>query len=410
MFRQRCRSVVLVCAALFPSVAGASQLFDVNAQTTSGSPQTLNVGSGNLPNLVKNLITNTDQFESLNNQDVSATLRYAGINNAILITKNSSDTSATVRIPSIGLTRTFNAANADDLKNQIIDYIKKNGASEYGRFLRVVNQNSDVGVTDGNPLATTSMLADHQYFTFGLEPAPFPVDAPGKLDSAVAPTLRFNFRGGVANTNAGSGYFLNGAFDVDFRFSNRVGLVFSSPLMYRNFQGANIYETGSQAALPIAILPARGDRSLSWTVTPSGSLGAAGSLELASGGTFAGGGVTSSLSYQLDTFTFTLADHYSYFHGYPIHFGDYHFNTDLEQQVLKNGLKVTKSFGQTLYLDGNITYTNFLDHAAIRNYLTPGAGIGVRFGTGAGLRVGYAADLASGFTVHQGNVQLYFNY
>jgi hypothetical protein len=110
MFRKRCRLVVLVCAALFPSVAGASQLFDVNAQTTSSSPQSINVGSGNLPNLVKNLITNSDQFASLNNRDVSATLRYAGIN-AILIAKNSSDTSATVRIPSIGLTKTFNAAN-----------------------------------------------------------------------------------------------------------------------------------------------------------------------------------------------------------------------------------------------------------------------------------------------------------
>ena len=409
MFRKRCCWIVLACA-LFATVVRGSQLFDINAQTTSGSAQNINVGSGNLPNLLKNLITNSDQFVSLNNRDVSATLRYGGINNAVLITKNSSDTAATVRIPSIGLTKTFNAANAGDLKNQIIDYIKRNGATEYGRFLRVVNQKSDVGVTDGNPLATTAMLADHQYFTFGLEPAPFPVDTPNQLDSAVAPTLRFNFRGGVANTDAGSGYFLNAAFDMDFRFSNRVGLVFSSPLMYRNFQGANIYETGSQAALPIAILPTRGDRSLSWTVAPSGSLGAAGSLELASGGTFAGGGVTSSLSYPIDTFTFTLADHYSYYHGYPIHFGDYHFNTDLEQQIVKNGLKVTKSFGQTLYLDGNITYTNFLDHAAIRNYWTPGAGIGVRFGTGAGLRVGYAADLAGGFTVHQGNVQLYFNY
>lgn len=395
---------------LWAGVDRAADLFSVGAQTTSGPSQTLTVSGSNLPDLVTNLIKNEKQFASLNNRDVSASLRYAGINNAISITKNAANTAATVKIPSIGLTKTFAAANADDLKNQVIDYVKQNGASEYGRFLRVVNQSTTSGVTDGNPLAATAMLADHQYFTFGLQPAPFPSERPQRLDSVAAPNLRFDFAGGVTHSAEGNGYFVDGAFDFALRFGDRVGLVFSTPLRYRNLQGSNTYEAGEEVALPISILPPRGNGGLSWRLTPAGMVGAAGSLELAAGGTFAGGGITSSLSYEVGGFTLTLADHYSYFRGYPIDVGDYHFSTNLEQQPLKNGLKLTKSFGDALLLDANVTYTALLNRAAVRRYWTPGAGIAVRFGPNAGVRVGYAADLASGYRAQQGNVQLYFNY
>lgn len=400
-----------VLTAFMAGAATAQDLFNVSAQSTSGASQSVNVAGGNLTNLVSHLIKNEDQFSPLQNRDISATLRYADISDAIVIRKNAANTSATVLIPSIGLNKTFTAANSDDLKNQIIDYVKKNGATEYGRFLRVVNEQSVVGVTDGNPLAATAMLADHQYGMFGLEPAPFPTGQPAdSLDAVCAPRFRLDVSGGIENTRVGTGYFVRGALDTAFRFSDRVGLVFSTPLLYRNIDGANIYEAGEEIALPLVIVPTRGDRSLSWTLSPYGAVGAAGSVELAAGGTFAGGGLTSSLSYSISGFTFSLADHYSYFHGYPLQLGDYHFRTDLEQQVLKNGLKISKSFAGALFVDAGITYTNFLDRAAIRNYWSPGSGIGIRFGEHAGLRFGYQADLAGGLRVHEGNVLIYLNY
>jgi hypothetical protein len=389
----------------------AEDLFLITARTTTGTPQALRVGSNNLPDLVTNLIKSEQEFIPLQNRDVSAVLRYAGIDNAITIRKNANNTSATVDIPSTGLHKTFTAANENDLKNQIIDYVKKNGAAEYAKFLRVINRQSDAGVTDGNPLAATALLADHQYEVFGLQAAPFPLGATtDPLDRVSTPRFRFDVSGGAARTDQGDGYFVSGAIDVGFRFADRVGLVFSTPFAYRTIEGANIYTTGEEIAVPIGILPPTGDRSLSWTVTPAGMLGAAGSLELAAGGTFAGGGITSSLSYQLGSTTLTLADHYSYFHGYPIDFGNFRFDTNLEQQVLKNGLKVTQSFGRSAFVDASITYTSLLNPAATTYYWTPAAGVGVRFGAHAGLRVGYQGDFAHGYTVHGGILQLYFNY
>jgi hypothetical protein len=391
-------------------VAQSADLFVVNAQTTSGTPASLTVTGHNLSDLVTNLVQSRKQFAALNGRDASATLQYGGIRNAITITKNAASTAATVTIPSIGLTKTFGAASADDLKNQIIDYVRQNGASDYGRFLRVVNQSTVVGVADGNPLAATSMLAGHQYFTFGLQPAPWPVASPQALDTNSAANVRFDASAGAVREGGGNGYFASGAFDVAVRFAAPVNLVFSTPFLYRNFEGSNTYEVGEEVALPIGIIPPKGSDSLSWTLTPAGMAGAAGSLELAAGGTFAGGGITSSLSYQIGSLTFTLADHYSYFRGYPIHVGDYSFETDLEQQILKNGLKITQSFGDALFLDASITHTDLLNRADVRRWWTPGAGIGVRFDPHAGIRVGYSGDFARGYTSNGGNVQVYFNY
>ena len=116
------------------------------------------------------------------------------------------------------------------------------------------------------------------------------------------------------------------------------------------------------------------------------------------------------MSYQLAATTFTLANQYSYFHGYPIRLGDYHFDTDLDQQVLKNGGKVTQSFGKSFFVDAGLTYTNFLNRAAVSYWWTPAAGVGIRFGPHAGIRIGYQGDFANGFTVHGGVAQVYFNY
>lgn len=405
---------VTLAAALVLILAASGRgedLFLMTARTTSGSAQTLRVGSNNLPDLVTNLIKNEQQFTPLQNRDIAATLRYAGVNNAITIRKNAANTSATVDIPSTGLHKTFTAANENDLKNQIIDYVKTNGAAEYAKFLRDINQHSDAGVTDGNPLAATALLADHQFEVFGLEPATFSLgNPPDALDRVSAPRFRVDLSGGMSRSDNGNGYFVSGAIDVGMRLADQVGLVCSTPFTYRNLQGANVFMSGEEIALPIGILPPRGDGTLSWTLTPAGTLGAAGSLELAAGGTFAGGGITSSLSYRLGSTTFTLADHYSYFHGYPIDVGSYNFDTNLEQQVVKNGLKITQAFGPHAFVDASITYTNFLTPAAVSGYWTPAAGAGVRFNDHAGLRVGYQGDFAKGFTVHGGVVQLYFNY
>lgn len=394
------------------AIARAADPFSVNAQTTSGSPQAVTASGSSLPDLVSNLIKSESQFAPLADRNISAGLRYGNVNNAIVITRNSTGTSATVAIPSINFQKTFTAGNSHDLNKQVEDFARKNGASTYGRFIRSIDQQSDLGLIDGNPLAATSLLAGQAYHQFGLMPEPFQPGQrwPNPLDQVAVPRLSFDLGGGATHSATGNGYFGRGEFSFGLRFSDRVGLALATPFLYREIGGANSFEAGEEVSLPILLLPPNGDRTFSWLLTPTASGGAAGSLDMASGGTFVGGSITSSLSYQFSGFVFTLANHFSYFHGLAVGGGQYKLDTDLEQELFKNGVKVTRFFGNSLFIDAGVTYTNSLQKAAVREYWSPEAGVGYRFSENAGLRVGYAGDFGPGFVVNGGSVQFYFNY
>jgi hypothetical protein len=407
------RVVIYVVPALMVlvSIARADAPFVLSAQSTSGTPQSVTASGSSVVNLVRDVIKDQGAFSGFSNESSTATLRYGGVNNAIDFSKNAAGTSATVAIPAIHFQKTFTGNSSHDVERQIEDFARKNGASIYGDFLKSINQHSPIGVTDGNPLAATALLADYSYTQFGLTPAPFAFENPmQKLDATAEPRWRFDSWGGYAHSDAGSGYFAGGAFALDFRFGSRVGLTLATPFTYRNVEGANIFNVGEEASLPILAIVPKGDRSLSWLLTPTLMAGASGSLDAAAGGTFAGGGLTSSLSYQIATFTFTLADQLDYFHGFPIDAGRYKFDTNLDQEVLKNGLKVTKIFNNSLFVDASITRSDFLQRADIDHYWTPGAGFGLRFGQNAGLRIGYFGDFGHRFTANGGNVTFYLNY
>ena len=64
--------------------------------------------------------------------------------------------------------RTFTGTNQSNLEKQIENYAKRNGANVYGNFIRSINETSDLGVTDGNPLAATAIFARQAYSQFGL--------------------------------------------------------------------------------------------------------------------------------------------------------------------------------------------------------------------------------------------------
>lgn len=394
------------------SISRAGDPFTVSVQTTSGTPMSNSVSGATLPDLISNVVNAQNEFSGYSNRDISASVKYGGLNNAIEVSKNAAGTSATLTIPSIGFTKTFTGTSSSDLKDQIINYGKKNGANIYGDFVRSINTNTDLGVTDGNPLATTAMLSNQAFYQFGLQPAPIMPGqgVPNPLDQVATANVRFDLNVGYSHTDDSSGYFAQFALSLGFKFGDRVGLVFSTPFMYRSVDGADVFHIGEEISLPILLIEPQGDKSFSWLVTPEVMGAVAGSYDLATGGTFIGGGATSSLSYAFGGFVFTLADQLEYFHGFPFSFSDYKFETNLDQAVLKNGVKVTKFFGDALFVDAGITYTQFLQHADIGEYWSPSLSIGMRLGPYSGIRLGYLGDFGKGYTVHSGTVELYFNY
>ena len=386
----------------------AQSPFSISAQTTTGTPTQATVSGSSVVDLVDNLIESQQQFAGFQNQAFDASLNYGAINNAIQFQRNAAGTSATVTIPSTGFTRTFTGTSEADVRKKIEDFLVKEGAHEYAKFLKTVNQRSLLGVTDGNPQAATALLSNSAFFRFGLQRSPLDARSlAGTTPSGAG--LRFDATAGLIDTDEGDGYYINGALATVARLGDRIGLAFASPFSYRDVEGAQVYMGGIEAALPIVLVKPMMGRGLVWQVTPDVVGAAAGSVDMAAGGTFFGGGVTSSLSVPFgDTAAITIGNGIYLFEGYPLDIAGYSWDTDLSQQVFKNGIKLTQNLGP-VYLDAGATYTNFLQDAAVKNYWTPTIGIGTGAGS-VGIRVAYQGDFADGYRSHGGNVSIYLNY
>src|SRR4051812_9796369 len=193
----------LVVISIIVMVASPSRAADPFTLTATGGTRTVSVSSNDVSNLAGNLINNEDQFISLANTNVNGTLRYGSLNNAVLFTRNAAGTSASITIPSTGFSKTFTATNENDLQNQIEDFFRKNGAEAYARFLRSINEGTTLGVTDGNPLAVTALMADASFNRFGfLSP---------RFEMPQTPPLGRGFNahvdGGFSDSDDGDGWY-----------------------------------------------------------------------------------------------------------------------------------------------------------------------------------------------------------
>jgi hypothetical protein len=378
-------------------IARAGDPFSLDA---TGSSSSVNVAGNSLPKLTTNLIESKGQFASLSGQTVSASLNYGGVDNAIQLTRNASGTTATLTIPSTGFTKTYNTSSAEETQKQINHDLKQGTLNTYSQFLGLINDHTSIGVTDGNPLATTALMADSSYYTFGFIAPKLNL----KDYSGLPKGFDFHVNGGTSDSNKADGYWVEGGGGFTFRINERLALSLNLDFLYRNVQGANIYNLSNTDGLEIMIIkPALNGDGLSWVVTPAFAIGGGWSYDLAAGGIPIGGQVTSALAYQAGAFTFVLANQYGFYDGLPISWNDFKYDTDVNQQIIKNGVQVVYHFGNA-FADAGLSYTNFLQSAAIPNYFTPDVGIGVRLGGSSSIRVGYHGDFGDGFTDSGGNL------
>src|SRR5437867_1096383 len=144
----------------------AGDLFEIEMTSPGVTPVT--VTGSSLADLVSKAIKSENGFFAFADRDRTATFKYAGVENAIQITINAGETSATLEVPITGFAKTFSGASSDELKNQVVDFLKKDGTAQLANFYREINAGSLVAVTDGNPHSSTALLADRAYDQFGM--------------------------------------------------------------------------------------------------------------------------------------------------------------------------------------------------------------------------------------------------
>ena len=221
--------------------------------------------------------------------------------------------------------------------------------------------------------------------------------------------MDLNFAAGGSNSSNGDGWYTDGGFGGTVRITDRIGLSISVDARYREVGGAAIYEIENTDALPILLIAPGYGGGLSWTVTPAFVIAFGGSWDLAAGGFPIGGQVTSSLAYEVGPWTFVMANQVGYYNGLNVDYSDFQYDTDVDQTICKNGLQAIYSFNRA-FVDAGITYTNFLNNAAVSEYWSPVAGIGVHFSRASGVRLGYHGDFGPGFDNNGADLQFFFAY
>jgi hypothetical protein len=324
-------------------------------------------------------------------------ITYAGVANAITlhVTEDANGVHAVLKAVG-GVEQKFDAADRDELQTKIEDYLKKEGAKDWAKFLREMNRRSVAGVTDGNPLSTTARLADGAFQRYAFDPVTV-LRLSHKNDDTSGFTLRLEPTVGTAKANGFEGKTAALPITLGGRFNEHVGLLFTLTPAVRQIEDANIFNIGLELGLPITFLAPEDGHKLLWQVTPFAVGGVGGSVDLIGGGVIVGGGLASALAYQFGPVILSMGNEIVIFKGMPVGWGDYEFDPGISQQILKNGLKLTLPLGRHFYADAGIVHTKFLQDAAVDSYVTPSAGIGWLSGGVVNLRAGVAADLGDGW-------------
>jgi hypothetical protein len=395
-------ALMFMCACT--AAANAGDIFRITATDTGSSPiSPVTITGNSIIDIVEAGINTTGSLAGFQSRDTSLSLQYGNVANAIVVTKNAGNTTATLSFPGTGIpTRTFTGTSQADLENQIEDYLKKNGSADLKQFLKSMNQRSFIAVSDGNPNATTARFAQFAFDQFGMHDSLSrpPVDETG--ERAKSPfEFRVDARGGTYEAGDFSGNTFSLGLSSRYDWTKRVGTSLSFFGAYQQIEEADVFHAGVQLGVPIRIILPTDTQHFTWQLTPHAVLGGGGSEQLGAGGAIYGGGGTSLLSFDYLRWTFSMANQITFYKGQKLSFGDFELDPGVSQTILKNGLRADYRFNGNFSAFAGIAYSNFLDDAAIKNYFSPSIGIAWKRGGGTTFEIGYAGDFGSNYHAHQ---------
>ncbi len=395
------RLLVVLAALLVPTpTARAVDLWEILVTNTDGSgiPDLL-VGGSSLPDLLSELVNAQGAFASFSGTAFSADISFAGIANVINVTVDPGTQTATITFTILGAgAQTFTFTGAD-LLAQLEQFLQDNIAEQITAFINTINTLSLIAVTDGAPLSTTALSATYVFERFGLHSdltawerrqagsEPFKEGLRGRLDT-------FYTR---ISTDVGDGNSIALVPSLEWVLSPEVSIALLFPINYTEIEGADILNVHGSLAIPVRVIAPSDDSPLGLTLTPFGTLAGAGSVDLVSGGLIGGGGLLGTVSLDFTQVRVSFSSQISSHEGITMRYEKFEFDPGVSQQIWKNGLKTTVNIGENFYIYGTVTYTQFLQNAAVDTYWTPGAGFGFRSPNGFNLTFGYSGDFAVGY-------------
>lgn len=400
-------AILATLALLSTSPATAQDLFRIETSVPG-----VGASGNDLVSLFENLLNQTGDFSGLQAiSSYTANFDYLGVEDAIVLELSNMGEDLLLTIPSTGAVINFDTTSPATLEDEVEAFIKQDAVDTWAEFLESMSGKSDLALLDGNPRSTTALMANSAFRRFGLSDTHTRV---GYREQEVARFGTFGITlevgGGPVETEQFDDLTtLDGSLEIGGEFGETFGLAFSVVGQYRDYQGAEMYDIGLELGIPVRLARPTEDGHLYWAVTPVLQAAAGVSPDAAAGGLFLGGGLVNTVALQVGPIELAMGNELLYYGGLPLNdISGYDFETDLDQLVMKNGLKAGFRPFNMLYAEAGLTLTNFLlEHAALDSYWTPFVSAGLRLSRFVELRATYEADLAdNGYRGHRGRLEL----
>ena len=247
-------------------------------------------------------------------------------------------------------------------------------------------------LSDGTPTSTTALIANSTFYDFGTLSDQM-AQSGGKNSS-----IGIAFDAGEFTFEGHHGEEYGFPITGQFKINDRMRLQYQIPMQYVEISDTGFFQSGLTLELPTRVVVASPDQPWSWDVTPAAAFAATGSREI-----IGAGALTNVFAYRWAGLTLTYGNYISVFKGHTLSTSDAQFPTGVDQQIMKNGLKMAIPFGKGWVIECYGIYTQFFQSAPVGSYVTLGAELGHHFTwnvEGQNLDLGY---LSFGLYTEQGN-------
>jgi autotransporter-associated beta strand protein len=224
-------------------------------------------------------------------------------------------------------------------------------------------------MSDGTPSSTTEMMADLSFFSFS--------SLAGRMaaDTEKANVLSITFDAGEFRYQGHNGEVWGFPISGQRRLTDRMRLDYQIPLQYVDYPGAHLFQSGLILELPTKIILPSEKHPWTWDCKPTVMIGASGGKEV-----IGGGALTNVVTYRWNDVVFTYANYIGFFEGDTIVNDDVQFKRGVDQQIMKNGLRVSIPIAKKSWLlEVYGVHTQSFQTASVPSYATIGVEIGRHF-------------------------------
>ena len=384
-----------------PSVATAAEPFTVTVSAFGmHGPADLTVGGNQFLDLIDQIINAEGAFRDFEGFEFGANLDYLGVSNAIFLSLNASGTEAFLEIPSIGFNEIFVGGSRAEVEQQVEDWFKAEGADTYADFLASIAKTSPVAVTDGNPTAATASSAETTFAALGFTPIDdLVIDDTGAVASPNYSGFGLGFNSGQFKAGDLTGSISNVSVPFRFKLSERLSLAGSVPMTYLTLEGAKVYGLGFNLALPYRARVMTREQPMNWRFTPVAGMNVRASSDLASGAALFTYGVVNSIDYRINRqWILCVVNQLTGYQSLTVTYDDYEFDPNIDQLILKTGLRAVTKVSARWVLDGYLIDTRFLQDAAIEQFWTLGLSGQFKLTKNRNLQLGFNYDFGDDFS------------